>query len=401
MNGPLPSAATPPAWVPRWVGVSLLVIALVFLLEHAKPLLLPIVVAVILTFLLAGPVRRLRRAGLPEPIGAGVVVLSLLMVLALLGSTLAAPAAEWWEEAPRTVRQLLESIDRVRAAVIPDAAPVAPALPRPPPRRRSSAAAAAAPPASAASAAAPPDPLAEKLATEGVNLGRIVLAQAVTFGVSAAATVILLYFLLASEHWLLSRTVEAVRRRRTRALVLGGLRQAQREIALFLGTMLVINLGVGGATAAALWALGLPNPALWGTATAILNFVPYLGPLIITALLTLAATMAFGATAAVFGPPLAFLAIHAVESNFVTPWVVGRRLRLSPVSVFVSVMVWGWLWGIAGALIAVPLLLALRTVCKRTRRLALVCNYLEGDWTEPPSLRSLLRTKRRRRGAAL
>src|SRR5690606_10280560 len=127
-------AAAPAAGgIPRWVGVALLVIALVFLLEHAKPLLLPIVVAVILTFLLAGPVRRLRRAGIPEPVGAGMVVLVLLTVLALLGSTLAAPAAEWWEEAPRTVRQLLHSLDRVRSAVIPDAAPVAPALPKPAP----------------------------------------------------------------------------------------------------------------------------------------------------------------------------------------------------------------------------------------------------------------------------
>jgi len=386
--------------VPRWVGVTLLLIAAAFMLEHAKALLLPIVLAVILTFLLAGPVRRLRRAGVPEPIGAGLVVIALLTVLTLLGASLAAPAAEWWDEAPRTVRQLMQSLERVRTAVIPEAAKVAP-LPAeaPKPRRQSAVAAAAAEAASAVAAATPPrDPLAEKLATEGVNLGRAVLSQAVSFSVSAAATVILLYFLLASEHWLLSRTVEAVRRRRTRALVLGGLRQAQREIALFLGTMLAINIGVGSATALTLWAMGLPNPALWGTTAAILNFVPYLGPLIAIVLLVLAGVMAFGATAAVIGPPLAFLAIHAIESNFVTPWVVGRRLRLSPVSVFLSVMVWGWLWGIAGALIAVPLLLALRTVCKRTRRLALVCNYLEGDWTEPPSLRSLLAARRRRRG---
>lgn len=75
------------------------------------------------------------------------------------------------------------------------------------------------------------------------------------------------------------------------------------------------------------------------------------------------------AIARAFTPPAAFL-LHAVESNFVTPWVLGRRLRLSALSVFLSVLFWGWLWGIAGALIAVPILLGLRTVCKRSRSAA-------------------------------
>ena len=87
-----------------------------------------------------------------------------------------------------------------------------------------------------------------------------------------------------------------------------------------------------------------------------------------------------------------FIAIHAVESNIVSPLIVGRRLSLSPVSVFLSVMFWGWLWGIAGALIAVPLLIVLRSVCRRTRGLRLARRFLEGDRREaPPSLRSLLR----------
>jgi predicted PurR-regulated permease PerM len=78
------------------------------------------------------------------------------------------------------------------------------------------------------------------------------------------------------------------------------------------------------------------------------------------------------------GPPAVFLLLHGLEANFISPMIMGRRLRLSPVFVFLSVMAWGWLWGVAGAFIAVPLLLALRAVCKRSRRLRLVCVYLEG-----------------------
>ena len=248
-----------------------------------------------------------------------------------------------------------------------------------------------------AKAAAPPatptDAIAEKIASEGVTVTRVVLGQMLSFAVETAATVILLYFLLASEHWLVSRTVEAVPRRRTRALVLGGIRQAQREIGLFLGTMSLINLGLGTTTGFALAWMGMPNPVLWGAVSGIMNFVPYLGPAVVTGMLLLAGSMSFGIDAAMFAPPAAFLALHAIESNLVTPWVLGRRLRLAPLSVFLSVMLWGWLWGIAGALIAVPMLLGLRTVCKRSRRLKLVCVYLEGDANPPPSLRALLRKR--------
>jgi predicted PurR-regulated permease PerM len=222
-----------------------------------------------------------------------------------------------------------------------------------------------------------------------------VLGQMFTFTLEAAATVILLYFLLASEHWLLSRTVEAVPRRRTRALILGGVRQAQREIGLYLGTMTLINMGLGTAVAFAMVALDVPNPVLWGAMAAVLNYVPYLGPAVMTVLLLLAGSMVFGGDVGMFAPPAAFLLLHGIESNFVTPWVVGRRLRLAALSVFLSVMVWGWLWGIAGAFVAVPILLGMRTVFKRSKRFKLGCVYLEGDATPPPSLRSLLRAKRR------
>ena len=113
-------------------------------------------------------------------------------------------------------------------------------------------------------------------------------------------------------------------------------------------------------------------------------------PVITVALLSLAGMLTFDAAGHMLAPALAFLAIHAIESNLVSPWFVGRRLTLSPLAVFLSVMFWGWLWGIAGALLAVPALVGLRCVCKRTRSLRLWCAYLEGAHRPVPSLRSLL-----------
>jgi len=377
----VPGAATAsPAVPPKasqspWVLRALVLIALVFLLQIARPLLLPVVIAVAFTFVLSAAVRRLRRIGIPEAIGAGLVVAAMLCTLVLAGSALANPAADWWDRVPSTVRQLIDSADRARVALFEMTAGSA--------RKARQA------------SAQRPDAIAERIASESVSFTRVVVGQMFSFALEAAATVILLYFLLASEHWLLSRTVEAVPRRRTRALVLGGVRQAQHEIGLYLGTMSLINLVLGSITALAMTMIGMPNPLLWGAMAAVLNFVPYLGPALMTGCLLLAGSMTFGAELGMFAPPAAFLGLHAIESNLVSPWVVGRRLRLAPLSVFLSVMFWGWLWGIAGAFVAVPILLGLRTIFKRSRRFKLVCVYMEGDASPPPSLRSLLRPKRR------
>lgn len=360
-----------------WALRGLFIIALIFALREARPLLAPVLIAVMLTFTLAPAVRWLRYRGVPATLGALLLVMALLLSTVSLASSLARPAASWWEAAPTTVAQLLDQLEKVRAAIPFLRAPVQPTTR---PGRMVPATPAA------------PDTLRERLTSEGVALTGMVLARGFSFLLSAAATVILTYFLLASEHWLLSRVVEALPRRRTRALLLGGVRAAQREISSYLAAVGLINGAVGVITALALWLQGLPNPTLWGAITALLCFVPYIGPMTLMVLLLLAGITTFETGLAVFGPTLTFMGIHAVESNIVSPLIVGRRLSLSTVSVFLAVMFWGWLWGIAGALIAVPLLIALRSLCRRTRGMRLLRRFLEGDHRErPPSLRSLLR----------
>ncbi|KQY88865.1 MULTISPECIES: AI-2E family transporter [Roseateles] len=370
MNSPAAPAAPPRR---GWALRGVFFLALVFAVREARPLLAPVLIAVLLTLALSPAVRALRRHGVPEVLGALLIVIALMASTVPLAMTLARPAAAWWETAPTTVAQLLEQLDKVRSAI--------PGLHPPPPPR----------PGRAAQAATP-DPLKERLASEGVALTGLVLTRSLSFAVSFTATVILLYFLLASEHWVVSRIVEAVPRQRTRALVLGGVRTAQREIGHWLAVVGIVNCTVGVIMGLVLWMMGLPNPTLWGAVTAVFCFVPYIGPMAVMALLLLAGISSFDSGAQVLGPMLAFVLLHAIESNIVSPLIVGRRLSLSPVSVFLSVMFWGWLWGIAGALIAVPLLIALRSVCRRTHGLRLLRCFLEGDRREAaPSLRSLLR----------
>jgi len=362
---------------------GLLVLAIVATLKWAAELLIPVAVALVLTFVLAPPVRVLKRYRIPEAIGAALVVFTLLSVTVLMGAALSGPAASWWERAPTTMAQVMAQVDRLRAAL--------PGFGPPPPVAQSPRARAQAERA----AANQPDPVKEHLATEGVALTRAVIGKVFTFSLSAAATVILLYFLLASEHWVLTRSIEAIPRRRSRALLLAGLRCAQREIGTFVASLALINVGVTLATFGAMWWLGLPNPLLWGVVAGVLNFIPYIGPIITVALLSLAGMLTFDTAGAMLAPAAAFLLIHAFESNIVSPWFVGKRLVISPVAVFLSVMFWGWAWGIAGAMMAVPALVGLRSVCKRQRRLKLLCAYLEGNYRPVPSMRSLLRPRRK------
>ncbi len=343
-----------------WRGralAGLAIIAATLFVREAKVFLLPIFFAVALTFALAGPVRTLQRWGLPEPVGAGMVLMSLLLSASLLVSMLVAPAAAWMEKAPTTLQQVIEQMDRVRSA-IPVIAP--PRRPRP-------------------GLGPAGDPVKEKIASEGISLTGRVLGQALSAIFLAAATVILLYFLLASEQWLLTRTLAALPNRRRKARMLGGLRSAQRDIALYLSTMAWVNLGLGITTAAAMWVLGLPNPALWGTVAGVLNFIPYFGPMMTTLMLLMAGIIGMpdqGLRVAL--PAVAFLTLHGLESNFVSPYVVGRRLSLSPLSAFLSVLFWGWLWGIAGAMLAVPILLMVRAACRRHPQGHWLCLYLDG-----------------------
>jgi predicted PurR-regulated permease PerM len=128
-------------------------------------------------------------------------------------------------------------------------------------------------------------------------------------------------------------------------------------------------VAVGVVVALTMHWLGLPNPLLWGVLSALLNFGPYFGPFIMFLVLLLAGSMAFEGTARGLVPGLVYLGIHATESNLLTPSALGSRLTLSPLVIFLALMFWTWLWGIPGALLAVPLLMIVKIFCEHFKGL--------------------------------
>jgi len=130
----------------------------------------------------------------------------------------------------------------------------------------------------------------------------------------------------------------------------------------YLGTITLINLGLGALTALALWWLGMPSAVMWGGIVAVSNYIPYLGPIVAALLLFLGGLMTYPDIWGAMLPPAIFISFHIIEANFFTPLVVGHRLTISPLSILVSLSFWAWVWGTTGALLAVPLLIIMKTV---------------------------------------
>ena len=141
------------------------------------------------------------------------------------------------------------------------------------------------------------------------------------------------------------------------------MRDVEGQISRYLLTIAAINVGLGIAVGLAMWALGMPTPLLWGAMATLLNFLPFIGSVIGGAVVAMVALLHFETLGTAAVVPLAYLACTTVEGQFVTPMVVGRRLRLNTAAVFVAVAFWSFLWSIPGALMAVPILVVLKVLC--------------------------------------
>ncbi|MBY6112933.1 AI-2E family transporter [Mameliella alba] len=143
------------------------------------------------------------------------------------------------------------------------------------------------------------------------------------------------------------------------------LRKADRAVARYFAAVTLVNAGLGALTAAIMLAIGVEYPMLWGLAAAILNYMLYLGPLLIIAGLTIAGLLQFTGAMSLL-PPALYLVVNFTEANFVTPWVVGQRLAMNPLGVFVAIVFGLWLWGPVGAIVALPVMLWLGVLLRPT-----------------------------------
>ncbi|OMH34013.1 hypothetical protein BGP75_11400 [Motiliproteus sp. MSK22-1] len=319
----------------------MLVLAVIYTLELVKELLIPVALALLLSLLLAPLVRRLERLHLPRPLGAGVIVLTLFGALSYGIAGAVNPVGEWIEQAPTVLRQLERKVYPIKKTV-----------------------------EEVSKTADKVDQIATVGATQTVEIKGISLQDmlyANTRGVVTGTLMasLLLYFLLSWGSILLARIGMMLDDRRSGRQFLELFRVVEGELSKYLSTITLINIGLGAVVAVVLYLLEMPNPMLWGAVAGLLNFIPYLGGLVTALLLAMTSLLNFDG---LFMPTVVvsiFVALTIIEGQILTPLIVGRRLALNPLIVFLSVIFWFWLWGMMGALMAVPILISLKLMGDR------------------------------------
>ena len=328
--------------------VGLFALALVAALYFGRAILMPILFGMIMAVVLAPVVQRLSRLRVPEPLGAALVMLGVAGMLVLAVELLVLPARDVLAELPVQVQALLaQLLEWVRSFRLGNWLT---------------------PPSDA--------DLSKQATAQGITLTGVLLKAAQSFIVSAISASLLAYFLLSSGDLFLSKLVRVLPTIRDKVRAVKVVRTVQQEVAIYFASVAMINIALGFGVTLLTWAFGLPIPWFWGVLVALLNFIPYIGAGV-SAVLLLLAGMAFTES---FSQALllvaCFVGITFVEGQLINPVLVGKRLELNHTIVFVALLFWGWLWGVGGMLLAVPLLIIIKKFADHTPGWEAVAEFL-------------------------
>ena len=312
-----------------------LVVVLLAGARYAASLLIPLATACAFWLLAARPVEALRARGWPRAAGAALLTLLPLLLVA------AVAVAAW----PSTAT-LLDTWEATRTRLLDLLAPLADTLP-----------AGRAALAWAAEHSTLP------------SLQRSAWQAGAGFAGSIGAAALLCFFMLAGQRAMADRALSALGPRRARRWV-AAWHETHRGVLAWLRVMVIVNAGLALATGGALAAIGLSHPLAWSAVVFVLVFVPYLGPLLAAGLLVMAGLADFGASWLLPMPALAFLALHAIEAHLISPWATAAGVRLDRVALLVAVGAGTWAWGLAGGLLAVPMLIAARAALVQSQAAA-------------------------------
>ena len=333
---------------------GLFVLAVFYTMYFMRAMILPLVLAMLLSYLLAPLVRSLERIRIPSAAGAAIVLLSLAAMAAYGISRLADPTSEWLEKAPYSMHQLKQKLLPLRKPI-----------------------------EQVAQASGEIDKLtstdetpARTVVVKRSAMTEAFLTQTPEFIASTIVMVILLYFLLAYDGVFLAKITSSIPRLTDKKRAVSIVREIEMNISRYLMTITLINIGLGTAVGITVYFLGLPNPVLWGLLVAALNYVPYLGALTGMICMTLGAILTFDSLSYAMVFPASYLILAGIEGNFITPLILGRSLTLNPIVILVALTFWGWMWGIAGMILAVPILVTFKIFCDHIEPMTPVAEFL-------------------------
>ena len=338
------------------VGIFLL--AVFYTIYFAREILLPITLAWILNMLLRPILTMLKRLHIPEAVGAGILLLGIIGVFAASIVLVSEPASSWLSKAPQMVE---EATDRVRDALRP-----AESIQQ------------AASKVENISVTGPGGEETPKVEIKKPGLMNTVLSKTTTFIMVVGETLVLLYFLMASGDLLMLKAIQALPRFKDKKRAVEIANEMQQQVSRYLGAVSIVNAVEGTIIGIGLALVGMPNPVLWGVLAALVNYVPYLGAMFCAGCITVVSLVTFDSLSHAMLAPGIYLAVN-LSDNFLSPFFIGKRLVLNPLVVFLAVLFWGWIWGLVGVLIAVPLTMALKIFCDHFKMLAPIGELLAGE----------------------
>jgi predicted PurR-regulated permease PerM len=341
------------------VKVPLIILATIAFLgamDYAKSLMLPIVLAFVVSLTLT-PVNLWLQKRIGAALSALVLVGGLSAVLGVAALTLSQPVGEWIDDAPRIGAQLKDRLAELREPVE--------AMSRASEEVEDIAQAAE-------------DPAVQEVVLREPGL---VNRAATNIGALASTLVVaiaLTYFLLATNRLIYEKIVHAAPTLSDKKRALVVVNRIVTIVSKYLLTITMINAGFGVTIGLVFWGLSMPNPALWGVAAFFLNFLPFVGSLVGTVSSGLIAVLTYSELQWAVLPALAYFSITTIEGHFITPSILGHRLELNPVTILLSIALWGFLWDVAGVILAVPILIITKVICDNITALAPFGEFLSG-----------------------
>ena len=333
---------------------GLFILALFYTIYFMRSVLLPVVLALLLSYLLRPIVRALARARIPSLVGAALILIALIISIGLGVSALATPVANWLKRAPAGLQQLQDKFIPMKKSMTQVAVA-----------------------SGEIEKLATPDSQA-KTAVEVKRhpITEMLYMRTPESIASAVLLLILLYFFLAYDGVFIAKLVKLLPTFSDKKRAVSIAHDIESHISRYLVTVTLINACLGLAVGTAVGLLGLRNPVMWGVVVAVLNFVPYLGALTGIICMTIAAILSFDSLSYALIFPAVYLLFSTLEGNFVTPWVMGHSLTLNPVLILLSLTFWGWMWGIAGVILAVPILATFKIFCAHIKPMEPLAEFL-------------------------
>ncbi len=354
----------------------LTVLAVFYTLYFTSDIVLPFVLAGVLNLLLSAPMRFLTRLHVPKPIAALLLIVALFGVVGGIGAAISVPASGWIGKAPESLPALEKKLSFLNAPIhaIQNGTKRLQGLMDQ---------TGAAPPKGAPRVIA-----VQQSGTSGLtSVGSSILIGTRAFLGQLFSMLLMLFFLLYEGDSLLRRFVEIMPtwadKRRTVQIA----SEIERNVSLYLATITVMNLLVGGLNFLQCWLLGLPNPLLWGVVAFLLNYIPIIGPFTGIVVYFVVGVFVFPSVLQALVPPAIYFGIHLMEGETITPLLLAKRFTLNPVLVMASLLFWDWLWGIPGAFLSVPLLAVFKIVCDHVDSLTAIGHIVGG--APKPRVRTL------------